>query len=140
MQNREEPIWMNKLFLSLALLVLAACTPAEPEYDEYYGAGFIGVNEALWSLEYTTPYPFTVAYGEISCGYHPNFGREVYFSPKGFTDESHIGTPLNKSAVDSLRQNDMRSNVPYSVKKSADLSEAIDVGLRACDEQEDSLT
>ena len=131
---------MNKLFLSLTLFLVVACAPVTSEYDENYSAGFIGVNEELWPLEYTSPYPFTVPYGEISCGYHPNFGREVYFEPEGFTDESYIGTPLNKSAVDSLSQNDMRSNVPYSVKEGADLSEAIEVGLRVCDEQKDSLT
>lgn len=114
---------MSKLIVSLTLLLIAACKPAEPEYDEYYGAGYIGVNEALWTTEHTAPYPFTMPYGEISCGSHPNFGREVYFAPKGFTDESYIGTPLNKSAVDALNQANMRSNVPYSVKEGADLNE-----------------
>lgn len=37
------------------------------------------------------PHPFTVLKGEITCSFHPNFGHEGY-----------IGTPLNKSAVDSL--------------------------------------
>jgi hypothetical protein len=55
------------------------------------------------SLEYTIPYPFTVPYGEISCGYHSYFGLEVYFEPERFTDEPYIGTPLHKSAVDSGR-------------------------------------
>lgn len=120
-------------------MLITGCTPIEPEYDEYYGAGFIGVDEVLWGFEHTTPYPFTVSYGEISCNYHPSFGREVYFAPKGFTDESYIGIPLNKSAVDSLRQSDMHSNVPYSVKEGANLSEAIKVGLRICDEYQDRL-
>lgn len=125
---------MSKLFLGPTLLLVIACTPAEPKYDEYYGAGFIGADEVSWSFEHTKPYPFAVPYGEISCGYHPTFGREVYFAPKGFTDESYIGTPLNKSAVDALNQASMSSNVPYSVKEGADLSEAIEVGLRVCDE------
>lgn len=43
------------------------------------------------------PHPFTVLKGEITCSFHPTFGREVYFAPYGY-----IGTPLNKSAVDSL--------------------------------------
>ncbi|WP_227687990.1 hypothetical protein [Psychrobacter immobilis] len=130
---------MSKLIASLTLLLITACAPATPEYDEYYGAGYIGVNEALWPTEYTTPYPFTVPYGEISCGSHPAFGREVYFEPKGYTDESYIGTPLNKSAVDSLRQSNMISNVPYSIKEGADLNEAIEVGLRVCDEYQEKL-
>lgn len=131
---------MNKLiFYSALLLTVIACKPVPSEYDEYYGAGFISVDEALWPTEYATPYPFTVPYGEISCTSHPNFGREVYFDPKGFTDESYIGTPLNKSAVDSLKQSDMVSNVPYSINEGADLSEAIEVGLRVCDEYQEML-
>ena len=126
---------MNKPTLYLALLVLvSACKPIPQEYDEYYGAGYIGADEVLWGFEYTTPYPFTVPYGEISCTSHPKFGREVYFAPKSFTDESYIGMPLNKSAVDSLRQSDMHSNVPYSVKEGADLNDAVKIGLRVCDE------
>lgn len=131
---------MNKSILYFALLLsVSACKPIPQEYDEYYGTGFIGVNEALWPTEYTTPYPFTVTYGEISCGSHPTFGREVYFEPHGFTDESYIGTPLNKSAVNSLRQSDMVSNVPYSINEGADLSEAIIIGLKVCDEYQEML-
>lgn len=130
---------MSKLIVGLTLLLITACTSVEPEYEEYYGAGYIGVNEVLWATEYATPYPFTVPYGEISCGSHPKFGREVYFEPKGFTDESYIGTPLNKSAVDALNQANMSPNVPYSVKEGADLSEVIKAGLRVCDEYQDRL-
>lgn len=131
---------MDKLTVYLALLLpVIACKPVPQEYDEYYGVGFVKVNEVFWPFEYTTPYPFTVPYGEISCGYHPEFGREVYFAPDGFTDESYIGTPLNKSAVGSLRQNNMHANVPYSVKDDADLSEAIEIGLRVCDEYQGML-
>ncbi|WP_352339387.1 hypothetical protein [Psychrobacter sp. 16-MNA-CIBAN-0192] len=130
---------MIKLTASLTLLLITACAPTTPEYDEYYGAGYIGVNEALWPTEYATPYPFTVPYGEISCTSHPEFGREVYFAPKGFTDESYIGTPLNKSAVDALNQANMSPNVPYSVKEGADLGEAIKAGLRVCDEYQERL-
>lgn len=31
----------------------------------------------------------------------------------------------------------MKPNVPYSIKEGADLSEAVEVGLKACDEQMD---
>lgn len=130
---------MIKLTASLTLFLVTACAPTTPEYDEYYGAGYIGLNEALWPTEYATPYPFTVPYGEISCGSHPEFGREVYFAPKGFTDESYIGTPLNQAASNSLRHHDMRSNVPYSVKEGADLSTAVEIGLKLCDEYQDLI-
>ncbi len=130
---------MNKLFLGPALLLIIACTDVTLEHDDNYGAGYISVSEALWPTEHAKPYPFTVPYGEISCGSHPNFGRQVYFEPKGFTDESYIGTPLNKSAVDALNQASMRPNVPYSVKEGADLSEAIEVGLMVCDEHQEML-
>jgi len=108
-------------------------------YDEYYGTGFVNVNEILWSFEHATPYPFTVTYGEISCGYNPTFGSEVYFMPKGFTDESYIGIPLNQAAVDSLKLSGMSSNVPYSIKKDADLNAAIEVGISLCDEKQKYL-
>lgn len=130
---------MNKLMLSLSLLLIVACSPVAQEHDDLYGAGFINVNEMQWSLEHSSLYPFTVAYGEISCGFHPAFGREVYFAPEGFTDESYIGTPLNKSAVDGLQLGRLAPNVPYSVKKGHDLSEAVQIGLKVCDEQSDML-
>ncbi len=128
-----------KWLISLAVIGLIACTPAA-NIDDSYGSGFIKINEITWSENNTKPYPFTVASGEISCGSHPKFGREVYFEPKGFTDESYIGTPLNKSASDSLKQVGMVPNVPYSIKQDADLNEAIKIGLRVCDEHKDSLS
>lgn len=33
----------------------------------------------------------------------------------------------------------LTSNVPYSVKKRANLSEAVQIGLRVCDEQQDKF-
>ena len=131
---------INKLiFYSTLLLTVIACKPVTQEYDEYYGAGFIGVDEFLWSFEYSTPYPFTVPYGEISCSTHPTLGREVWFSPKGYTDEKYIPTPLNQVATSSLEKSKMRSNVPYSVKDNVDLSTAISIGLKLCDEYQDML-
>lgn len=97
------------------------------------------MDETQWSLEHSSPYPFTVPYGEISCTSHPSFGREVYYAPDGFTDESYIGTPLNKAAINSLKRDDMRSNVPYSIKTGADLTVVVDIGLKVCDEQEQKL-
>ena len=122
----------------IASVLLIGCSSGTAE-DDLYGAGFIVVSEQTWSENNTTPYPFTVPEGEISCVSNANFGREVYFEPKGYTDESYIGTPLNKSAVDSLEQANMTSNVPHSVEVDADLSEAIQAGLRVCDEFKDYL-
>ena len=75
--------------------------------------------------------------GEIGCASNLTFGREVYFNPKGYTDESYIGTPLNKSAVDGLKLSSLTPNVPYNVK--ADLNEAVRIGLKVCDEYEGML-
>lgn len=131
---------MNKRILYLALLLsVSACEPIPQEYNEYYGAGFIGADEVLWGFEHTTPYPFTVPYGEISCSTHPVLGREVWFSPKGYTHESYIPTPINRVALDSLKEANMTSNVPYSIKEGADLSTVIKIGLKLCDEQLQSL-
>ena len=115
-------------------MAVIGCGTASSE-DETYGSGFVIVREWTWAIDHTTPYPFTVPEGEISCGSHPEFGREVYFQPVGYTDESNIGTPLNKSAVDSLNQSSMSPNVPHSIKEGADLNEAIEIGLKICDEQ-----
>ncbi len=128
------PWWL----ITVASVVLVECNSGIAEND-LYGSGFIVVNEQTWDENYKTPYPFTVPEGEISCSSHTAFGREVYFDPKGYTDESYIGIPLNKSAVDSLEQSNMNANVPNSVKEGADLSDAIQVGLKVCDEQEDMI-
>lgn len=128
---------MSWWLMAIAPVLLMGCSPSTAE-DQFYGSGYIVVDEQTWGENHMTPYPFT-APGEISCGSHPEFGREVYFEPKGYTDESYIGTPLNKSAVDSLNQANMSANVPYSIKVGADLNEAIQAGLRVCDEYQDYL-
>ncbi|WP_259365211.1 hypothetical protein [Psychrobacter sp. GP33] len=129
-----------KLIMSLSTVAIVACTPALKEQEDSYGAGFITVNETLWAVDHTKPYPFTVAYGEIVCGLpHRGLGPQVYFMPENFTDESYIGTPLNQAAADSLERDGDRPNVPYSIKKGADLSEAIQIGLKVCKEQQDFL-
>ena len=130
---------MFKLILILSLIALVGCVPRAQEEDEYYGAGYVNVSEASWAIDNKLPYPFTVPDGEISCGLHPGFGREVYFMPEGFTDESYIGTPLNKSAVNALKQSRLNPNVPYSISKGADLNEALQIGLKLCDEKEEML-
>lgn len=126
---------MSKWVIVVALIAIIGCSSE----DDLYGAGFITVSETSWATTYTHPYPFTVSEGEISCGVHPAFGREVYFEPKGHIDESSIGIPLNKTAVDAISQRNLTVNVPYSIKDGADLSEAINIGLNVCDEQRDML-
>ena len=128
---------MSRWLIAVASIVIIGCSSGNK--DEMYGVGYIVVSEQTWSKNYTTPYPFTVPEGEIGCASNPAFGREVYFHPKGYTDESYIGTPLNKSAVDGLKLNRLMPNVPYSVKKGADLNEAVRIGLKVCDEYEDRL-
>lgn len=130
---------MSRWLISLALVSIVGCTPAPQTHDESYGAGYINVSELFWGANHKGPYPFTVSGGEISCVYYPTFGREVYFEPEGFTDESYIGTPLNKAAAEALKRDGMIPNVPYSIKKGADLSEAREIGLQVCDEQQDML-
>lgn len=120
------PRWL----ISVTALSMTACTPAQ---DENTGSGFVTVNEVFWGTNHDTPYPFTTD-GEISCGVHPEFGPAVYFEPIGSIGESSIGTPLNKAAAESLKQAGMTPNVPYSIKRGADLSKAREVGLRLCDE------
>ena len=127
---------MSRWLVAVASVAIIGCSSADSE-DDRYGSGFIVVSEATWGKDHTTPYPFTVPEGEISCGSHPAFGREVIFAPKGYTDESYVGTPLNKSAVERLKRSNLISNVPYSIKEGADLSEAIQIGLKLCDEQDD---
>jgi len=121
---------MLRWLISIAILSIAACTPAQ---DDSYGSGYVLVHEAFWGADHDTPYPFTVS-GEIVCGVHPIFGREVQFLPVGFTDESYIGTALNQTAENTMKHYNMPSNVPYRIKKGADLSDAIKIGLRVCDE------
>lgn len=136
---------MHNWLAGLALVMIVttvACAPLSEDdaaHNESYGAGFIEVSTATWSSRYSSVYPFTVANGELVCSVHPRFGRMVYFMPAGFTDESYIGTPLNRAAANSLKQNKISSNVPYNIKKDADLSDAIKAGLQVCDEQQAML-
>lgn len=118
------PRWL----ISTALFSITACTPVQ---DENHDAGFVTVSEIFWAADHDTPYPFTTD-GDISCGVHPEFGPAVYFEPESFTNESSIGTPLNKAAAESLKQAGLTPNVPYSIKKGADLNEAREVGLEIC--------
>ena len=129
------PRWL----IGIAVLSLAACTSSQNDsYASQFVSGYVVVHEIFWSADHDTPYPFTTS-GEISCVYYPEFGTEVYFEPAGYIDESSIGTPLNKAAAESLKQAGLVPNVPYSIKKGADLSEVREVGLKMCDEQRDKL-
>lgn len=88
----------------------------------------------LGGAEHDTPYPFTTS-GEITCSDHIELGRGVFFNPVGFTDESYVGTPLNKAAADIIKLSRITPNVPYRIKPGMDLSEAREIGLKVCDEQ-----
>lgn len=121
------------------MISASACSSFIEDYDDNYGSGYIEVNESEWESKYNAPYPFTVPNGEISCGVDPKFGRTVYFEPFGFIDESYIGIPLNRSALLLLANSNLKPNVPYSIKKKADLSTAIKIGLKICDEQKEVL-
>lgn len=129
---------MSRWLIAVASIVMIGCSSGNTE-DDLYGSGYIVVSEQTWRENYTSPYPFTVSEGEILCASNLSFGREVFFNPKGYTDESYVGTPLNKSAVDGLKLGRLTPNVPYSVKKGADLSEAVQIGLKVCYEQEDKF-
>ena len=128
---------MSRWLIVAALLSVTACKPAQDERLKFV-SGYITVHEAFWGVDHKTTYPFTTS-GEISCVYYPEFGIEVYFEPAGYIDESSIGTPLNKAAAESLQQAGMVPNVPYSIKKGADLSDAREIGLQLCDEQMDKF-
>lgn len=127
---------MSRWIIILAALSIAACTSAQ---DNIHSTDFVTVNESDWYGQHDTAYPFTVS-GEVVCIVHPEYEPAVYFHPVEFTDDSYIGTPLNKAAAKSLKQADITPNVPYSIKKGADLSEAREIGLKVCDEyMEDTL-
>lgn len=125
---------MSRWLIILAALSVAACAPSQ---DRSYASKFVSgntvVHEVFWGVDHKTPYPFTTS-GEILCVYYPDFGIEVYFEPAGYSKDSSIGTPLNQAAAKALKRDGMKPNVPYSIKKGADLSEAVEVGLKACDE------
>ncbi|MFP3456464.1 hypothetical protein R0J89_09370 [Psychrobacter sp. SIMBA_152] len=122
---------MSRWLISITTLSLAACSPAQDDSRKFV-SGDIAVHEVFWEADHDTPYPFTTD-GEISCVYYPDFGIEVYFQPFGYIEDSSIGTPLNKAAAKSLEKDGLIPNVPYSVKKGSDLSEAVEVGLKVCD-------
>ena len=123
---------LSRWLIGAAAVFIVACTPDQEDSDKFV-SGHTVVHEVFWGADHDTPYPFTTS-GEISCVYYPDFGIEVYFEPASYIDESSIGTPLNKAAADALKRDGMKPNVPYSIKEGADLSEAVEVGLRVCDE------
>ena len=129
------PRW---LIGAVLLSTVTACTPSQDRsYASQFVSGYVVVHEIFWSADHDTPYPFTTS-GEISCVYYPDFGIEVYFEPVGHVEDASIGTPLNKAAAESLKQEGLVPNVPYSIKKGADLSEAVQVGLKVCNEYKKS--
>lgn len=125
---------MFRWLTGIAIFSIVACTPVQNESDKFV-SGDVVVHEIFWAADHDTPYPFTTS-GVISCVYYPEFGIEVYFEPAGYIEDSSIGTPLNNAAIKALKHDGMEPNVPHSIKDGADLNEAIEVGLKACDEHE----
>ena len=123
---------MFRWLISIAVLPLIACSPAQDDGRKFV-SGDVAVHEVFWAVNHNTPYPFTTS-GEISCVYYPEFGTEVYFEPAGYSKDSSIGTPLNKAAAEALNRDGMTPNVPYSIKEGSDLHEAVEFGLKLCDE------
>lgn len=117
----DMPRWL----INIAVLPSIACSPTQDDSNKFV-SGDVPVHD--------TPYPFTTS-GEISCVYYPDFGIEVYFEPVGHIEDSSIGTPLNKAAQMALKKDGMTPNVPYSIKKGADLSDVIGIRLKVCDER-----
>ena len=129
----DMPRWLISIFV----LPLIACSPAQDDSHKFV-SGYAAVDELFWPADHDTPYPFTTS-GEISCVYYPDFGIEVYFEPVGHIEDASIGTPLNQAAQKALQKAGMTPNVPYSIKKGADLNEAVKVGLKVCDEIQSNL-
>ena len=129
----DMPRWLISIFV----LPLIACSPSQDDSQKFV-SGDVAVHEVFWAVDHDTPYPFTTS-GEISCVYYPDFGIEVYFEPVGHIEDASIGTPLNQAAQKALQKAGMTPNVPYSIKKGADLNEAVKVGLKVCEEIQSNL-
>jgi len=123
------PRWL----IGATAVFIVACTPTQEDSDKFV-SGHTMVHEVFWGSDHDTPYPFTTS-GEISCVYYPT-GIEVYFEPAGYSKDSSIGTPLNEAATEALKRDGMEANVPYSIKEGADLSEAVELGLKACRDED----
>ncbi|KAA0912815.1 hypothetical protein [Psychrobacter sp. ANT_WB68] len=124
---------MKKLAF-IFLISLTACRPfddIDSDTDDY-----IGVSEVHWSsYGNVKPYPFTTSYGNIACSLN-----EVSFYPDDTAnDELTIGFPLNKLAQIRQKTSGVTANVKNTIKRDADLSEAIRMGLDRCKQTEERL-
>ena len=118
---------MHRFIYLLLLLSLTACQPVQT--DDIFYDDDKSINKSLWTMEgNTTPYPFTVKYGNITCSM-----KKVYFYPNDTAnDESQIGQPVNRLAQLSLERNNITSTVANTIKANADLSDVIKIGLNIC--------
>ena len=57
---------MSRWLITVASVAIIGCSSGTSE-DDLYGSGFIEVNEQTWGENYTSPYPFTVPEGDITC-------------------------------------------------------------------------
>lgn len=123
---------MKKVFISLALAV-SACTHTEPPPRTIEVNGHklelniesVPVDELQWRFMGLTDYPFTTA-GHIYC-----FNNAVNFAPYPMK-ETDVQQPLNQRAVEQLRLSNLTPTA-NSIKPNADLTQAINIGLKVCD-------
>lgn len=124
---------MKKLAL-IFFISLTACQPFDDIASDTDDD--IEVSEVYWSsYGNVKPYPFTTSYGNIACSLN-----EVSFYPDDTAnDESAIGFPLNKLAQIRQKASGVTANVENTIKRDADLSEAIRMGLDRCKQTDERL-
>lgn len=135
-----RPIWSEfcadpiKVISIILILLLSACTRVEPplptinfgNYKFELNGDTVVVDEIRWKTAGLGNYPFLTG-GDLSCS-----NNSVEFYPDSL-HEQDIGLPLNQIARDNFKQDNLTSNVPYSIKPHADLSQAVRLGLMICD-------
>ena len=125
---------MKELILIGIVLALSACTAVEPpeptikiNNSEFKVNGdTIVVDEIRWKWAKLGDYPFLIG-GDLACN-----NGSVEFYPNSL-HEQDIGLPLNQTAIDQFKQDNLIPNVPNVIKPHADLSQAIKLGLMICD-------
>lgn len=121
------------IFISLFLL-LSACQRVEPPEPNItinnnkfeVNGDTIVVDEIRWKWAKLGDYPFLIG-GDLACN-----NGSVEFYPNSL-HEQDIGLPLNQTAIDQFKQDNLIPNVPNVIKPNADLSQAVRLGLMICD-------
>lgn len=120
------------IFISLFLL-LSACQRVEPPEPNItinnnkfeVNGDTIVVDEIRWKWAKLGDYPFLIG-GDLACN-----NGSVEFYPNSL-HEQDIGLPLNQTAIDQFKQDNLIPNVPNVIKPNADLSQAVRLGLMIC--------